>query len=290
MSKPESVVRGGVLYVVATPIGNLADFTLRARQVLASVDVIAAEDTRLTRDLLRLSDIPAPRLLSVREHNEAYAANGIVALLGQGKSVAYVSDAGTPAISDPGARLVRTVQESGFTVVPVPGVSAVTALLSAAGLIGQSFTFHGFLPTQASARDALFETFDRSAHIEVFFESTHRIVQTCERLAQRFPTREIAIGKELTKRFEWIARVPTAQLPAWLAADPQRVKGEFVLALAPTHAGAQAPNAAEAKRWLIELSKELSPARAAKIVAKMTGVPRDMLYRSVREDVDDTHE
>jgi 16S rRNA (cytidine1402-2'-O)-methyltransferase len=281
----ESVVVAGTLYVVATPIGNVGDLTQRARDVLTSVQVLAAEDTRMTQDLLRHASIATnAKLISVREHNEAQAAQGIVGWLAAGQSVAYVSDAGTPGVSDPGARLVRAVQDAGFAVVPVPGVSAVTALLCACGLLGSSFTFYGFLPTQASALEAMFDAFDASAHVCVFFESTHRIAHSCERLAARFPAREIVIGKELTKRFEMIARVPTAQLPAWLAQDAQRAKGEFVLALAPAHAAEHVPNEAEAKKWLAELSKELAPARAAKIVAKMTGVPRDVLYKTASSE------
>lgn len=279
----ESVVCAGSLYVVATPIGNLGDITARARAVLAAVDAIAAEDTRVAQDLLRHLAIAAPPLYSVREHNETHAASGIIEQLRAGKAIAYVSDAGTPAVSDPGARLVRAVQEAGLSIVPVPGPSAVTTLLSASGLSSTAFTFYGFLPTGTGPLNESFAQLKDCPHTAVFFESTHRIAQTCARLAAEFPTREIVIGKELTKRFEMIARVPTAQLPAWLAADPQRVKGEFVLALAPDANPTTPPQTEEARKWLAELSKELPPARAAKIVAKMTGVSREALYQHITE-------
>jgi 16S rRNA (cytidine1402-2'-O)-methyltransferase len=276
-----SVIAPATLYVVATPIGNLGDITPRARDVLSGVHAIAAEDTRVTRDLLRLLNINAPPLFSIREHNEAQAANGIVALLAQGQSVAYASDAGTPGVSDPGARLVAAVREAGFSISPIPGVSAVTALLSASGLVSDAFTFFGFVPHGKSDADAFIETLDACAHIAVFFESTHRIAATADKLALACPARNIVVGKELTKKFETLASMPCSQFPAWLAADAQRVKGEFVLALAPRAAAAAAPNVEDAKRWLDALAKELPPARAAKIVSKMTGVSRDVLYRGI---------
>jgi 16S rRNA (cytidine1402-2'-O)-methyltransferase len=285
MSAPENIpvnsvvvsaVDAGTLYVVATPIGNLRDITLRARDVLAQVDILCAEDTRVAGDLLRLLEIKAPRLMSVREHNEREAAVEVIDLLRAGKSIAYTSDAGTPGISDPGARLVRAI----------PGVSAVTALLSVSGLLATDFAFIGFLPSANAARAAAIEDLRTETRVAVMYESTHRIVDLLSAFATHFPDRELVIGKELTKHFEMVARLPAAQFPAWITEDARRLKGEFVLALAPV-AAKTAPQVVEAKRWLEALAKELPPARAAKIVAKMTGVPRDELYRSMAGGDDD---
>ncbi len=275
-----SAVDASTLYVVATPIGNLRDITLRARDVLAQVDILCAEDTRVAGDLLRLLDIKTPRLMSVREHNEREAAVEVIDLLRAGKSIAYTSDAGTPGISDPGARLVRAVQEAQIRVIPIPGVSAVTALLSVSGLLATEFAFLGFLPSANAARAAAIEDLRTETRVAVMYESTHRIVDLLSAFATHFPDRELVIGKELTKHFEMVARLPAAQFPAWIAQDARRLKGEFVLALAPV-AAKTAPQVVEAKLWLEALAKELPPARAAKIVAKMTGVPRDELYRSM---------
>ncbi len=276
----ESVVAPRTLYVVATPIGNLGDITARACAVLGQVNAIAAEDTRVTLDLLRHLKIVAPKVLSVREHNENQAADGIVQLLAAGQSVAYVSDAGTPAVSDPGARLVRAVQDAGFAVVPVPGASAVTALLSASGLLSTAFAFYGFLPVNKKDATECLELMRNAAHTSVFFESTHRITDTCALLAATLGAREVVVGKELTKRFEIVARVPSAQLPAWLAAEPARAKGEFAIAISAVGNDEKvAPKVLEAQKWMAALAAELPPARAAKIVAKMTGVSREELYR-----------
>jgi 16S rRNA (cytidine1402-2'-O)-methyltransferase len=279
------------LYMVATPIGNRGDITLRARDIFASVDIIACEDTRVTGELLRGYGIATQgKLMSVREHNEREAAAQLIERLRAGASVAYASDAGTPGISDPGARLVEAVRTAGFRIVPIPGASAVIALLSAAGILDPTFIFEGFVPHQGGDREAALARYAGEPRMSVFYESTHRIEDCLARLARLCPTRTLVIGKELTKHFEMVVSQPAAQAPAWLAEEKQRSNGEFVLALAPAPELATSPQAQEAKRWLDALAKELPPARAAKIVAKMTGVPREELYRSLAVDkgVDDS--
>ena len=219
----------GSLYVVATPVGNLRDVTLRALDILGSVDVVAAEDTRTTTNLLRHHGITA-RALSLHAHNEAQRVAAICDLLAAGQSVALVSDAGTPAISDPGARLTRGVREAGHRVVPIPGPCAVVAAVSAAALVSESFLFAGFLPVQSkSRRQRLAELAPLRAAL-VFYEAPHRVRATIDDLnAALDPTRSLVIARELTKVFETIARMPLAEAPAWMDADANRVRGEFVL-------------------------------------------------------------
>jgi 16S rRNA (cytidine1402-2'-O)-methyltransferase len=271
----------GTLYVVATPVGNLRDITLRALDILGTADVVAAEDTRVTAVLLRHFGIAA-RPLSLHEHNEAARAGRIVDLLREGRSVALVSDAGTPAVSDPGALLVRAVRAAGFPVVPIPGANAAIAALSAAGLNALQFLFLGFLPATAKARrDALAAVAALPVAL-VIYEAPHRVGATlaalCEALGGQ---RELTVARELTKKFETIARLRLADALAWLAADTNRGRGEFVLLVdapeqvAGTAAAAPSP---ETERWLRALLDELPPSRAARVVAAMTGEPRERLY------------
>jgi 16S rRNA (cytidine1402-2'-O)-methyltransferase len=272
----------GTLYVVATPLGNLRDLTLRALDILASADVIAAEDTRVTALLLRHYGIAA-RAVALHEHNEAARAAQLIDALRANRSVALVSDAGTPAISDPGARLVRAVGDAGLRVVPIPGPSAVTAALSAAGMLATRFLFVGFLPASAKARRDAIAAVAALPCALVIYEAPHRVAATVEALADALGgERELTIARELTKKFETIARMPVAQGERWLAADANRTRGEFVLIVdAPPEQGrrdhADAPSP-EALRWLDALSTELPPARAARVVAAMTGEARDALY------------
>ncbi len=271
--------------MVATPIGNRGDITQRARDIFASVDIIACEDTRVTGELLRgYGILTQGKLISVREHNEREAAAQLIERLGVGLSAAYASDAGTPGLSDPGARLVEAVRAAGFRIVPIPGASALTALICAAGINDSAFIFEGFVPHQGGDREAALLRYASEPRTTVFYESTHRIAQCLERLATLCPTRALIIGKELTKTFEMIVSLPAAQAPAWLAEDKHRANGEFVLALSAAPELETTPQVIEAKRWLEALAKELPPARAAKIVAKMTGVPREELYRSLAVD------
>jgi 16S rRNA (cytidine1402-2'-O)-methyltransferase len=267
------------LYVVATPLGNLRDISLRALDVLGSVDVIAAEDTRVTAKLLARHGI-ASRLLSLHEHNERRRAGEIIALLGDGKSVALVSDAGTPGVSDPGAALVRAVSDVGFAVVPVPGPSALIAALSASGVTALRWLFCGFLPATAAARRAELERLREHPWALVFYEAPHRIAATLEALAAAFgDERELVIARELTKRFESIHRCRLGDAPAWLAADANRARGEFVLIVdAPTTAPQPDNTDAAHDRMLGILLSELPLAQAVRIAGALTGARRKRLY------------
>jgi 16S rRNA (cytidine1402-2'-O)-methyltransferase len=272
----------GTLYVVATPLGNLRDITLRAADILASADIIAAEDTRNTTGLLRHLGIAA-RPLSLHEHNEAQRVAPVVAALRAGRSVALVSDAGTPAVSDPGARLVRAVRDAGFPVVPIPGANAAIAAVSAAGLVADRFLFLGFLPVAAKARRELLATVAGLPFALAIFEAPHRIAATAAALAEVLGgERELVVARELTKKFETITRMPLREAPQWFAAGGNRERGEFVLLVdvaPPPKAGAPAQTLSpDAERWLSALVAELPPARAARVVAAVTGEPRDLAY------------
>jgi 16S rRNA (cytidine1402-2'-O)-methyltransferase len=270
---------GRTLYVVATPLGNLRDLSLRALDVLASVDLIAAEDTRVTAKLLAHHGI-STRLLSVHEHNERRRAGELIALLDAGNSIALVSDAGTPAVSDPGAALVRAVAEAGFAIVPVPGPSAVIAALSVSGVSAQRWLFCGFLPAGAAARRAELERLGSCAFALVFYEAPHRIVATLDALLAAFGAeREVVIARELTKRFESIHRCRLGDAPAWLAADSDRQRGEFVLIAGPPIPVAARDEAnTEHDRTLTALLAELPLAQAVRIAAALTGASRKRLY------------
>ncbi|MFM9881026.1 MAG: 16S rRNA (cytidine(1402)-2'-O)-methyltransferase [Burkholderiaceae bacterium] len=293
---------GGTLYMVATPIGNLADISLRALHVLALADTVACEDTRHTQSLLRAYGIDksGAQCLALHQHNEAQAAHTVIERLQRGQRVAYVSDAGTPAISDPGARLVASVQAAGLRVSPLPGASSVTAALSVAGLaaaqgalpggvaaesgsgdahppagaLPEGFVFAGFLPSKAQAREAAIALLAREPRAVVLLEAPHRIEALAAALAVLGP-RELTLARELSKQFEDIARLPAAQLSAWLAAQPQRTRGEFVLVLHPSAAAAAAP---APDRLLALLLAELPLKTAVKLVAEISGQPRNALY------------
>jgi 16S rRNA (cytidine1402-2'-O)-methyltransferase len=275
----EAVFRAdaGTLYVVATPIGNLRDLTLRALDILRSADIIAAEDTRVTSTLLaRYGITTRPR--AFHRHNEARQADALVEALGAGRSVALVSDAGTPGISDPGARLVREAQAAGHRVVPIPGATALATAISAAGLRAERFAFIGFLPSQAKARRECLTSIASWPVALVFYEAPHRIGDTLAALAHALDARRVLIvARELTKTFETIATMPLADAAAWAAADANRTRGEFVLIVDAPANDAVAP-AADADRLLAALLDELPPARAARVAAAVTGLPRDALY------------
>lgn len=265
----------GALYVVATPIGNLADLTLRALHLLGLADAIACEDTRHSQQLLRAVGIDGKPLLALHQHNEAEAAQGVIARLQAGERVAFVSDAGTPAISDPGARLAAACAQAGLRVVPLPGASSVTTVLSAAGLAGDGqFVFAGFLPAKPGERAAAVQVLGAEARAVVLLEAPHRITALAEALAP-LGERRVTLGRELTKQFEQIATLPCAALPAWLAADAQRQRGEFALALHPT---AAASDAGESERVLRLLLAELPLKTAVKLAAEITRQPRNALY------------
>ena len=266
------------LYIVATPIGNLGDITLRALDTLKSVDRVAAEDTRVSGQLLAHFDIRKP-LVSIREHNERAAADKVIAWIVAGEAVAYVSDAGTPAVSDPGARLVAAVRAAGLTVVPIPGVSAVTTALSAAGIESGQWLFHGFLPPKSGARRAQLQSLAALPVALVFYEAPHRIEETLADMAAVLDaSRPVTLARELTKRFESIVTLPLADAPAWLAADPNHMRGEFVVIVHPPAAAAAMVDA-EAMRVLAVLQSELPPTLAAKLAAKITGRSKAELYK-----------
>ncbi len=272
----------GTLYVVATPLGNLRDVTLRALDILGTVDVVAAEDTRVTARLLARYGIAA-KVVSLHAHNEASRSADVVARLSRGESVALVSDAGTPAISDPGARLVLAVRSAGQAVVPIPGPSAVTAAISAAGLRADAFVFAGFLPAQGRERRARLAALAPLPAALVFYEAPHRVRATVGDLVHALgAARRLVVARELTKAFESIAVMTLEEADAWMAADPNRERGEFVLIVdsAGKAAGGEAAPGidAECARWLPALLEELSPARAARVVAAVTGASRGDVY------------
>ncbi len=265
----------GALYVVATPIGNLADITLRALHVLGLADAIACEDTRHTQPLLRACGIDGKTLIALHQHNEAEAAQGVIERLHAGQRVACVSDAGTPAVSDPGARLVAACRAAGLRVLPLPGASSVTTALSAAGLAGDgSFVFEGFLPSKSGERASAVQALAQQTRAVVLLEAPHRIAALADALAA-LGQRPVTVARELTKQFEQIATLACADLPAWLAADAQRQRGEFVLVLHPAEA---ATSEDESERVLKLLLAELPLKTAVKLAADITGAARNGLY------------
>jgi len=264
------------LYVVATPIGNLADITVRALDTLRAVDLVAAEDTRITSRLLAHYQIGKP-MLALHQHNERQAAERLTRELAAGKAVALVADAGTPAVSDPGAAVVAAVRQQGYAVIPIPGPSAVVAAWSVAGLPPSGFVFHGFLPTRGSERRKVLESLTRYPYALVFYEAPHRILETADDLTGTLgAARHCVVLRELTKMFESIHACPLGELRAWLEEDENRRRGEFVLIVAA--AEAVTPTQAFGEEVLRVLLDELKPAQAARIAARLSGVPRDELY------------
>lgn len=271
----------GALYVVATPIGNLADITLRALHVLNLAETIACEDTRHTQALLRAYGIDksAAQLLAVHQHNEAQAAQTVIERLRQGQRVAYASDAGTPAISDPGARLVAAVRTQCLPVVPLPGASSVTAALSVAGIAIDdapqgAFVFTGFLSSKSTERATAIAVLAREARAVVMLEAPHRIEALATALAT-LGTRRITIGRELTKQFEEIDTVAANSFADWLRSEPHRCRGEFVLVLHPAVVAEEAGNELRILKLLLA---ELPLKTAVKLTADITGAARNTLY------------
>jgi 16S rRNA (cytidine1402-2'-O)-methyltransferase len=275
MSDPPSEVRPGHLYVVATPIGNLGDLSPRALKVLDGVDLIAAEDTRVTGALLSHFGV-RKRMQPLHEHNEAEAAAEVIDQLRKDRSVALVSDAGTPLVSDPGFALVREARALGFPVIAVPGPSAAMAALSISGLPTDAFVFEGFLPAREEARRKRLHELAAEMRTVVLYESTHRLLDTAQALAEVLGDRRVCLARELTKLFEESRTMAARELPAWLRADENRLRGEFVLVLEGADAAAAAPR--EAERILKTLLKELGASKAAKLAAELTGLPRKELY------------
>ncbi len=282
MSQRE-VSNPGTLHVVATPIGNLEDITLRALEVLAQVDHIAAEDTRRTRRLLTHYGISTP-LVSLHEHNEHRRIEQITGWLQAGRSVALVSDAGTPLLSDPGFPLVRACRRLGLPVSPVPGPSALTAALSVAGLPVDAFCFHGFLPRQPGPRRERLAALAESPVTLVFYESSHRIRAALEAMAEVLgQERPAVVARELTKRHEEILDGPLGTLAEKLRSDPERCRGEFVVLVAPAPAGAAARPGAAPEEVLEILLESLPVKQAVALAARITGQPRNRLYRLALE-------
>ena len=271
------------LYVVATPIGNLADITLRALYVIERANTLACEDTRHTQQLLRAYGLDRnnSQLLAVHQHNEAEAASQVIARLAQGERVAYVSDAGTPAISDPGARLVAAVAAAGFRVMPLPGASSVTTLLSAAGVVGEGgFVFSGFLSSKATERQRAIETLSGEHRAVVLLEAPHRIEALALALAS-LGHRRVTVGRELTKQFETVHTLEAQKLPAWFAEKSDHVRGEFALVI---HA-LEKPKADSAEtldpsslRTLKLLLAELPLKTAVKLTSEISGASKNVVY------------
>jgi 16S rRNA (cytidine1402-2'-O)-methyltransferase len=269
----------GTLYVVATPIGNLADASPRALDALRSAHLVACEDTRTTRTLLARHGI-ATRTVALHEHNERAMSGKLVSLLLEGESIALVSDAGTPGLSDPGALLVEAAHRAGIRVSPLPGPSAAAAAFSVSGFAADRFLFAGFLPAAAGARRKALEALELPWPV-ILYEAPHRIAATLEALRARFgDAREVVIGRELSKKFEEVARLTLGQAAAWLAGGAHRQQGEFVLVLAP--GGLPAP-AVDPEQVLAALLEALPPSEAAKLAARITGAPRNHLYRRALE-------
>lgn len=267
----------GTLFVVATPIGNLGDFTPRAQQVLREVAAICAEDTRRSGQLLAHFGIATP-LLALHEHNEDAIAQRIVARLLGGESLALVSDAGTPLVSDPGFRLVRAARAAGVKVSPVPGASALIAALSVAGLPSDRFAFEGFLPAKASARRERLRALAGEARTLIFYESSHRIVEALADMAAAFGgDRPAVLARELTKLFETVRDGSLSGLLAQVEADPDQRKGEFVLLVQGAAEDGDA-KVAEGLRLYAKLKEHLPPSTAAKLAAELSGAPRKALY------------
>ncbi len=270
----------GILYVVATPIGNLADAAPRALDTLRQADLVACEDTRTTRTLLARHGIERATL-ALHAHNERAAGAKLLAELRAGRSVALVSDAGTPGVSDPGALLVEAAHRAGIRVVPVPGPSAALAAYSAAGFAAERFLFVGFLPPKAAARRKALEALDLPWPL-ILYEAPHRVLECVQDLAARFGgEREIVIARELSKKFEEVARLPLAAARAWLEAGAHRQQGEFVLVVGP--GAPAAPDAEAAERVLEVLLDALPASEAAKLAARITGAPRNALYKRALE-------
>jgi 16S rRNA (cytidine1402-2'-O)-methyltransferase len=267
------------LYVVATPIGNLRDITLRALEVLAASDVVAAEDTRNTAHLLSEHGISTKnKLIAVHRHNERGAAEKIIAKLQAGESVAFVSDAGTPAISDPGALLVQAVRAAGLRVIPVPGASAVLAALSASGLNEPHFLFYGFLPNKSAARRAALQSLISYPCTLVFYEAPHRIVECVADLcAVLGGERQIVLAREITKLFETLHACALCKAEAWLQSDSNNQRGEFVLLV--SGATPQPGLSMEALSTLSQLLDELPLKQAVRLAASITGASRNELYQ-----------
>ena len=278
------------LYIVATPIGNLRDISLRALDILAAVDIIAAEDTRTTAHLLTHHSI-TKKMVAIHQHNERTAAKKIVDLLAQGNSVALVTDAGTPGISDPGVILVNMVRDHGYKVVPIPGANAAVCALSAAGIAAPHFLFHGFLPASAGPRRRELEGLKSQPYTLVFYETPHRILECVAALTEVLGThRQLVIARELTKLFETIHTCTLDNALEWLQADTKRQKGEFVLILSGAEIQEGKGLSDQAQHTLKLLLQELPLKQAVRLAMDITGESKNMLYAQALALKDEANE
>jgi 16S rRNA (cytidine1402-2'-O)-methyltransferase len=267
-----------ILYVVSTPIGNLDDLSPRAVETLKKVDLIAAEDTRHSGRLMQYFAISTP-MLAVHDHNERQRAQMLVNKLAEGQSIALISDAGTPLISDPGYHLVSAVREAGYQVVPVVGPCALIAGLSVSGLATDRFSFYGFLPAKSSGRKQHLQQLEKVTHTQVFYESPHRIVGMVDDIVTVMgPDRKLVLARELTKTFETVYGAPASEVQAWLAADHNQQKGEFVVLIAGAEPEKLQDIGPEEERMLTLLLAELPIKKAAAIAAAITGHKKKALY------------
>ena len=267
------------LYVVATPIGNMRDISLRALDVLTGADTIAAEDTRNSAHLLTHHGITAKRLLALHQHNERGAADKVIKLLALGQSVALITDAGTPAVSDPGALVVEAVHAAGYRVIPIPGANAAIAALSAAGLSTPHFLFYGFLPNKSAARCKALQSLLDHPYTLVFYEAPHRIHESVADLLAVFGgNRQIVLARELTKLFESIHRCRLGEALDWLSSDPNNLRGEFVLLISAAPARTEELSA-ETEHLLSVLLKELPLKQAVQLAVQITRLGRNELYQ-----------
>ncbi|EPF6561927.1 MULTISPECIES: 16S rRNA (cytidine(1402)-2'-O)-methyltransferase [Serratia] len=278
----QSVISASTLYVVPTPIGNLGDITHRALEVLKSVDLIAAEDTRHTGLLLQHFAINA-RLFALHDHNEQQKADQLLAKLQEGQSIALVSDAGTPLINDPGYHLVRRCREAGIRVVPLPGACAATTALCAAGVASDRFCYEGFLPAKTKGRKDTLMVLAEEPRTLIFYESTHRLLESLQDMVTVWgPQRYVVLARELTKTWESIHGAPVGELLAWVQEDEVRRRGEMVL-IVEGHKAQEDALPLEALRTLALLQKELPLKKAAALAAEIHGVKKNALYKHALE-------
>jgi 16S rRNA (cytidine1402-2'-O)-methyltransferase len=277
----------GALYMVATPIGNMGDITLRALHVLNSVDGIACEDTRHSAPLLQHFGIHK-KCLALHEHNEIAGAQAVIQHLSQNQRWAYISDAGTPGVSDPGARLVNAVQEAGFRVIPIPGASAVSSAISASGSVMMAsegrFQFLGFWPNKAKERSALLQDIRTNSKTSVFFESPHQIRETLTTISKGLePERLVLVGRELTKKFEQLTKLRAVDIPDWLE-NAESLKGEFIVLVAGRKAKSdEAPEQSALLLWATALSPYLGSKEIAAVLAKTLGLTKKEAYQVALE-------
>ena len=276
-------MKQAALYIVATPIGNLADISQRAIEVLANVDLIAAEDTRHSRHLLQHYNIRTPAQ-SYHEHNEEQQTPKLIDKLLAGMSIALISDAGTPLLSDPGYRLVRTAHEAGIAVIPLPGPCAAIAALSASGLPTDRYCFYGFPPVKSVARKHFYESLNKINSSLVFYESSHRILASLGDMVEAFGgVREAVLARELTKTFETIRKATLAELYAWVNDSEQQRKGEFVLMVAGSRTEEAESTTVELEQLLSILLEELPLSTATQLAAKITGMKKNRVYKTALE-------